>query len=245
MVCAALWLGSWLRGAAAPDDVLGSLVALHPDAPAVVHIDGAPPAGLLDLLAAVGGMHAAWLLLPRPGRTLGWPSGVREAPQPAILLSRDEVGVALLRHGRPGWRLDAVAGPSVLTLAAEALSPRAAARALDALLAEGAQRLGRLGLDRPAVRAPADTWTLEMRRMPDGVDAGARGVLHRVAALQDLLALALADDGAAVTSGEARARADELRRIAHALDDIVVSLISWAAVRQASPASRLLPPPVA
>ena len=89
-----------------------------PDAPAVGSVLGAPPSPLPDLLRAirVSGADGTWLLLPRPGHTIGWPAGHDGAPVPAVLLSRGDRAVGLLRHEATGWRWDA-AGSAALAAA--------------------------------------------------------------------------------------------------------------------------------
>ena len=93
MTTTAVWLGSWVRGTAGADDLLEAMAHSAPDAPAVGSVLGAAPTPLPDLLRAirVSGADGTWLLLPRPGRTVGWPPRADGAPAPAVLLSRGDL----------------------------------------------------------------------------------------------------------------------------------------------------------
>ncbi len=246
MTAAALWIGARLSGHAAPDDLLAALVALDPDAAPAVRIDGAAPQPLAGLLGPLVGQVGAWLVLPRPGSTLGWPREVLDAPRPAVLVTGPPgapgAGSAarpalLLRHDRGGWVTRQVRAPEVLALEAAALPPRAAARRFTTVLDEAAQRLSRLGLDRPPA-APAPTrWRAALRPLPPGTTAELAALVTRIGDLRDLLDLALAEDGAAVTAAEADARARGIRSVADQLDDLLVALLAFRAVT-ASAAAR-------
>jgi hypothetical protein len=215
MLGCALWVGAWLCGRAPADDTIDALARLAPDAP------GAP---LLEGLRAVGA-DRSWLLLARPGRTLGWPRDATGVPEPALLLCRGEAPVALLRTRPAGWLLEPVAGASVGPLAARALSPRAAARALSAALAAGADQLERLDLARPAERASDRRWQEALHPHPVGVDPDALQALTRVALVLDALELALGAHGAAVTAGEAHARARALTDVRDAVEEVACGLV--------------------
>ena len=113
-VVAALWVQEWLGGRAAADDLLDVLTRIAPDTPAVLHDHGEslPAQALLHRLRTAQVTYA-WPVLPRPGRTVGWPALVPD-PSPAVLV----VGPAtstdlrplearlLLRVGSGGWLLD-------------------------------------------------------------------------------------------------------------------------------------------
>lgn len=243
MLVAALWVGQWLRGRAAPDDVLSGLATLDPDAPATVQVDAGAPAPLVVLLGALKGRAAdsAWLLLPRPGRIQGWPPGLAETLEPAVLVTAAEKPVGLLRLGRTGWRLDPASGANVAELAGAAASPRGSARAFALLLDGFAVRLGALGLDRPARRSLAGPWTSAVQHLPPGLDPAAAALLHRVALVLDAVAVALADEGAAVTAAEARARSGELRTLTGELADLVVGLVAGLNLAPAGPPTQPRP----
>jgi hypothetical protein len=222
MLAAALWVGAWLRAAAAGDDLLDALARLDPDAvPAV------------DVLAAVRGCGAdsAWLVLARPGRTVGWPAGLAGAPEPVVLLAAGDVLVAALRAGRPGWRVDPLPAQATTGLEAGALPVRAAARAFAEVLAEATGRLESLGLARAATGRAAPAWASAVADLPGGLDPQVLALLHRAALVLDALALAGADDGAAVTAGEAQARAAELHALRGRVEDVVAGLVGGLARR--------------
>jgi len=227
MTASAVWLSSWLRGAAASDDVLEALAELAPDAPAVVSLQGDAPAPLPELLVALraAGATSVWLLLPRPGRTIGWPPGAPDVPTPAVLLGRGELGVSLLRHAPSGWRLDPLPPAPLVGVQAQMLTPRAGARALADAVTSAAERLERLGLDRPATRPQPRSWERTLMRLPEALDAQFGGLLARLATLHDALDLAGDEDGAAVTAGEALARSAELQAVLGQVEDIIVGLV--------------------
>ena len=227
MTSSAIWLGSWLRGVAATDDLLEALTAAAPDAPAVVALRGAPPAPLPDLLREVRQLapRMTWLLLPRPGRTLGWPADAIGAPTPAVLLTGGPTGSGLLRHDRAGWRWDVTEVVPCSPLEAEMLTARPGARALAAAVNGAADRLERLALDRPATGSPPRAWERAVRRLPPGTDPQIEALLVRLGDLRDVLDLALAEEGAAVTAGEALARSGELRTVIGQLDDVVTGVV--------------------
>ena len=80
------------------------------------------------------------------------------------------------------------------------------------------------------------------KKPPSGLDAATRDLLGRIATVRDALDLALADDGAAVTSGEARARGDVLASLAGQLEDLLCSLVAGLPGEiQASPPSSSVP----
>ena len=221
MLGSALWIGAWLGGHAAADDTIGALARLIPDAPGA------------DVLAGVRatGANRVWLLLPRPGRTLGWPRDVEGVPEPALLLCRGDQPVGLLRAGGPGWRLDPVATCAVAPLAAAALQPREAARSLSRALADGAALLERLDLARADDRPIPHDWRTAVEHLPAGLAPAGVEVLTRAATVLDALDLALASDGAAVTAGEAGARRAALVEVGNAVADVVAGLVGGLAVR--------------
>jgi hypothetical protein len=227
MTTTALWLGAWLRGAAGSDDLLEAMALAAPDAPAVGSVNGAPASPLPDLLRAIrqSGADSTWLLLPRPGRLIGWPPGVDGAPAPAVLLGRGDHAVGLLRHGASGWRWDPAQSATINPLQAGMLTARSGARALAEAVTAAAHRLEELGLDRAATRPAPREWEAALGRLPRGLDPQVEALLVRLAALHDALDLARVEEGAAVTAGEARARAAEVRAVLGEVEDVVVGVV--------------------
>jgi hypothetical protein len=227
MTTTAVWLGSWLHGASGSDDLLEAMAGAAPDAPAVGSLRGAAPAPLPDLLRAIrlSGADGSWLLLPSPGRTIGWPPGVQGTPVPAVLLSGGDRGVGLLRHSAAGWRWDPSGPASLTALQAGMLTARSGARALASAVTAAAERLERLGLDRAATRSAPRAWEGALGRLPRGLDTQVEALLVRLATLHDALDLALAEQGAAVTAGEARARAAELQAVIGQVQDVIAGVV--------------------
>lgn len=227
MTAAAVWLGSWVRGDAASDDLLEAMARAFPDAPAVASLMGARPAPVPELLRAirVTGADGTWLLLPRPGATVGWPPDAAGAPVPAVLLSRGDLGLGLLRHEASGWLWDPAGSAVLAPVQAQMLTARSGARALAGAVTTAAERLERLGLDRAATASSPRAWELALGRLPFGLDPQVEALLIRLGALHDALDLALGDDGAAVTAGEARARAAEVRAVVGQVQDMIVGVI--------------------
>lgn len=215
LLAASLWIGAWLRGAAASDDLLEAVARLVP---------GSAAASLLPEVRAVA-PDRTWLLLPRPGHLVGWPAGLPDPPEPAVLVTDRGGSGALVRPGRGRWAVQPCAAAPVAALEAAALTPRQARRELDSCLLEAAARLERLGLDRAASTSATAGWAAALARAPHAVDPAAAEILHRCAWVLDSLRVALADDGAAVTSGEARARAVEIRALTGRLEDVVAAVV--------------------
>lgn len=215
MLALALWVGAWLGGRAATDDTLGALGRLQPDV---------PPG---ELLAAVRrtGADRVWLLLPRPGRVLGWPRDLAAEPEPALLLCREDEPAAVIRTGPTAWRVDPVRSCEVAPLAAAALSPRAAARVFATAVSGAALQLERLDLARAVPEPLPRRWSAALGDLPAGLDPSAVAVLARAAAVLDALDAGLASDGAALSAGQARARADALREVTDAVLDVVTGLV--------------------
>jgi hypothetical protein len=227
MTATALWLGSWLRGAAGSDDLLEAMAQAFPDAPALGSVQGGPATSLPDLLRAVrmSGADSTWLLLPRPGRTIGWPPGALGAPVPAVLLSRGDRAVGLLRHEPSGWCWEHVESAAISALQADTLTARSGARALAEAVTAAADRLEQLGLDRAPTRPAPREWESALGWRPPGLDPRVEALLARLAALHDALDLALIEEGAAVTAGESRARAAEVRGVLGEVEDVIVGVV--------------------
>ncbi len=227
MTTTAVWLGSWLRGSAGSDDLLEAMAQASPDAPAVGSILGAPHTPLPELLRAirVSGADGTWLLLPRPGQTIGWPPAADGAPVPAILLSRGDLPVGLLRHGATGWRWDRAESAALAAVQSGMLTARSGARALAEAVTAAAERLEQLGLERAATRSTPRAWEAALGRMPRGLDPQREALLVRLAALHDALDLALSEEGAAVTAAELRARAAEIRVVVGQVEDVIAGVV--------------------
>lgn len=215
MLATALWLGCWLRDRAAPDDLLAELAGVAPDA---------LPGPLLPAVRGTGA-DSVWLLLPRPGRTIGWPPGASGAPEPAVLLSAGRTPVGLVRVGPGAWRVEPADDAAVLQVEAQSLTPRTAARAVSEAISGAAARLERLGLDRPARTPAGERWRAATCCLPEALDPAVVALVQRVALVLDVLDLAIAEEGAAVTSSEARTRALELRTLAGELEDLLAGLV--------------------
>ncbi len=225
---AALWVGAWLRGTAASDDLLCALARLAPDGPAVAHLDGAPPSGLADLLAHLRARGAtdAWLLLPRPGQLVGWPPGVSGDPAAAVLVSDAERALGLLGHTRAGWTWTSVPeGAALSALRAHMRTARAGARDLASAVTSAAVDLEQLGLDRAPTRAVVPAWQSAQGRLPHALDPQVSALVLRIAVLRDALDLALAEPGAAVTAAEARARAARIHAVVGEVEDILCGIV--------------------
>ena len=227
ILATSVWLGAWLRGDVGADDLIAALHRAAPDAPPVVQLDaGSEPLGELLRQLRVDRVDRAWLLLPRPGRIQGWPRDAPGAPEPAVLLTAGGATVGLLRLATTGWRLDPVAHAPVQALEADGLGTRAAARAFAATIADAATQLELLGLDRAPAGELPHGWSRALFPSPPGLDPAAADLLARIASVRDALDLARADDGAAVTSGETRARAEVLNSLAGQLEDLLNAVVA-------------------
>jgi hypothetical protein len=215
MLAAALLIGSWLRGTTAPDDLLDALGMLAP---------GSSSAGLL-LAVRSAAPQRTWLVLPRPGMSRGWPARLAGPPAPAVLLTGPGGSGVVVRAEPRRWSVSPEVPVDVLALEAAALTARQAHRALTAALTESAARLERLGLERAPTSAPRWGWQRALVAAQAGPDPEAAEILHRSAVVLDALDLALADDGASVTSGEARARSAEIRGMLGRVEDIVAGVV--------------------
>lgn len=232
----ALWVDAWLRAQVATDDLLTAVSSLVPDCPPISYDGGATLAELLARLRNVGAA-AAWPLLPRPGRTLGWPRMAPWEPVPSVLLvTARDTGAALLAASAHGWCLAALPeteGPDPVAgwLLSESLSTRQATRRFVDLLADATAELGALGLDRTPAATFRPRWEPATAKRPPRSDPELTGLLIRVAGVLDALELALSDTGAAVTAAEAAARSRPLRQLHGELTDLVVSVAVGATRR--------------
>jgi len=236
MLATCLWVDAWLRGRVATDDLLAALARLCPDAPV-------PDAGTLSQLRAGREQHV-WLVLPRPGRTVGWPQGLACPEQPALLLDAGD-DVRMLREER-GWRVEGplAGGPAAAgALAAMAVPARRGARAFADLLDTASAELEALALAGPARDEPIRSWTDPLAHLPTGVDPQAGHLVQRIAAMLDVLELAAREEGSSVTAAESRARRGPLVRVHHDLLDLVVGVVGGLhpAVQRDAPTGPPLP----
>jgi hypothetical protein len=240
----ALWLEAWARGRAGADDLLAVLADAAPDTPAMLTApEGAAPLEALLRMLRTLGVVGAWPVLPRAGRAVGWPGDLPGAPTPIVLLvgvTQQQgpapepvepalVGLGVLQATPSGWSVMGGEVP-LAALLAEGLSPRAGARRFTELLDAAARELGRLGLERAPSRRATSRWAGALVQLPTSTDPALAALLHRVATVLDALELALADDGAAVTAAEARARSAGLLRLHGELVDLVTAVAVGASV---------------
>ncbi len=223
---AALWLQAWLAGQADSDATVTALTRALPDC--------APVQLLADLREA--GADQVWLLLPRPGATLGWPRCAPVGPEPAVLASRAGASCALIPAGAGRQRMVAVTGEPTLPLAASAMGPRAVERALGQLVIEAARRLEALDLARSPGRPGSTRWARALVPTPPGLPSAAVATLDRATTILDALELAMTDEGAANTAGEAAARSLRLRELRDGVHDLLVALVAGLGA-QAAPAT--------
>jgi hypothetical protein len=113
----ALWLGGWLRGAAALDDVLAALDSAHHHV--FIGLDTARPLGALEALGAIRLLETdVALALTAPGDPTGlagppsFNAAVMEAGE-AVLLPRAGLGIIpVLVGGAVEWRCSAANAPA-------------------------------------------------------------------------------------------------------------------------------------
>lgn len=225
----AAWGTAFLRGRAAPDDLLAALdgprphrvVGLSPD-------DG--PVGLVVALAALrsAGVTALRPVLPVPGDVLGVPG-----PAPFVRAATT-AGQAVCTMGPPWWGLvpglDEEAPDAPVVWAAMPVEPTVGSGGLPSL-AEADRELAEAMHDGTAALAALDlaagrddvdadlarSWRRVPRSgLPDVLPARAVALLDRASRVAAIVALAERHDGAAVTAAEAAARAAALRPLARA-----------------------------
>jgi hypothetical protein len=105
------------------------------------------------------------------------------------------------------------------------LTARSGARALAEAVTAAAERLEQLGLDRAATRSASREWEVALGLLPRGPDYQVEALLVRLAALHDVLDLALVEEGAAITAAEARARAAEVRAVLGQVEDVIAGVV--------------------
>jgi hypothetical protein len=224
----ALWGNAWLQGSGSLDDAAAQVVgpdALH----RVVGLPGedadAPIGIALGRLRAAG-VAALRVVLPEPGDALGLP-GPPGFNSDAV--ARGECVITVAAPGSPTWALLPTAaaseGGDVVRWDVVEVNPSAhphglptlseAERALADAVREATERLVQLDLARGREeladrlrRVERDVSRLEL---PAGLSPRAQRAVVQAARLLGILDVASATDGAAVTAGEAVARAETLR----------------------------------
>jgi hypothetical protein len=235
----AAWGTAVLRGEAAVEQLVGAVTGddeahqVHdPDLLALPLAGGGPASpGLADLIAGlrhrqVGGLR---LVLPVPGDVLGLPG------PPAFNVLALESGEAVLAVGAPGpgpglvpeitrfgsslepgalvtWHVRPIEPPRVTDVGSLAEAERALREALRA----AADGLARLDVTRwrPDAAARVDALRdggLPAGALPPSAPARCASVLATAARVRGIVALAVEDDGAALSAHEARLRTEALR----------------------------------
>ena len=205
----ALWFTAWARGGTSLDDARDAVLgddAAHD----VVGLEEGP----VPLIVALGLLRAeratgAGLALPEPGDPLGL------GGPPAFNAEALEVGQAVVLTGAELGLVPARTGAGVVWRCLPAASSRQvpdlpeADTALRAALPAAADELAALDVAR--WRPDVADELLALRRtgdlsVPPGTDPRAQRVLALAARCRRIVALALHDDGGAVTAGEADRR---------------------------------------
>lgn len=198
---AAWWVSAWLAGRAPTDDVLDH-AALDVELLARIRASGATTAGLA---------------LPVPGDLvgLGGPPGLNDAALQAGEALVTDGGLALVPSEHEGlvWWTEHPAERRQLPDVGEA------DRALRADLLSTANRLAALDVSR--WRPEVADLVLELERptavqAPPGTPGRCVSLAVRAVRCRRIVAVALADDGGAVTAGEMEARRDALAPLARA-----------------------------
>lgn len=230
----ALWLDAWLCGHAPTDDLLqalGASAAAHH----VVPRDGTSAEPLALALGTLRrGCTGAGLALPVAGDPTGL-AGPRAFNDAAL-----EAEEALHLLGTATALVPRRTGAGVVWTTYAATHPRPvpalpdASRALRLALVGAAEALADLDVARwrPEV---ADELISLRRPRPEasvpGMSAAAAETLAQATTCRRIVALALEDDGAAVSAEEVRARADALRPLDHAARHALVAACSADAQR--------------
>lgn len=235
----ATWGNAWLEGLVGLDDLLDgvrgddvahtvALPAPHGPAPQPVLPGGARQAAVVEALPVPlalaelrrRGTSRLRLALPAPGDPLGL------AGPPATTEAVLAAGEGVLAEGSGLALVPAVVGAGVQWSVLPAVSPPAvlgrgeAERALAEAMLAAARNLVDLDVARanPALaRALAEGGDGRRDELPPTVDSRGAGLIARAGRLRTVLSVALADDGGARTSSEARAR----RSVLAPLDPLV------------------------
>lgn len=228
----ALWVNACLRGAVGPDDAAAAVRGEDPQH-LVVDWPGHPePLALLHLPAAVSGLRepALRLALPAPGDPLGL------AGPPSFNALALEAGEAVLVVGLGSayglvpevdartvlWHCHPVEVPRLV-------DPGEAGRGLRQALLTATAELARLDVARWQPEIPDLMLDLERRpglALPPGTPPHAVETLERAVLCSEIVALARADHGGAVTSHEMAARASCLTDLDAAARRAMVAVCS-------------------
>lgn len=232
----ALWFTGWVEGRVSLDDARDAVVG----ADAAHHVTGLgddPEA--LPLIVALGrlrglGAHGAGLALPLPGDPLGlagpvpFNTAALEAEEAVVLVGVD---AGLVPH---------VAGAGVTWVVHEASAlrqvpdPAEADRALRQALLEAANALAELDVARWRPEVADELVSLRATSdiaLPPGVEGRAVRLASLAARCRRIVAMALEDDGAALTAAEADRRRRALTPLDHAARRGLVAACSVPAHR--------------
>ncbi|TAK69622.1 MAG: hypothetical protein EPO13_07090 [Actinomycetota bacterium] len=221
----AAWANAWLQGLVSPDDAAAAIAGAG-----VPHrVAGAPGEdGPVSWPVALGRLRAAGatgfrVCLPAPGDVSGLPgpasfNEAALAAGEAVLVAgaTAEGGLGLVPQRETGSGTTWFVLPTSRRLAPPAVSSLAEAdRALAEGLREATAALAALDVARGREQLSGQLRSLEQAldrlRMPPGTSSRALQVLHRALRLRVLVEYAAADDGAAMTAGQAAARAAALQ----------------------------------
>jgi len=225
----AWWLSAWLRGDAGPDDVLDGVLA----GDAAYDVVGPEPGDTVPLVLALGrfrtaGATSAGLALPAPGTPsgLGGPAAFNTAAL--------EAGEAVVLVGAGLGLVPVRAGAGVvwqcLPAARRPLDDLGQAdRRLRAALIEAASTLAALDVARWRPDVADELMNLRHRpayAAPAGTPARAVELAGRALQARDIVALALEDDGGAVTAHEIHRRTTALQPLDFAARSALVAACS-------------------
>ena len=226
----AWWGTAWLRGLVVTDLAVDAIIG--PDAThAVAALPGAD--GTLPLASALGALRAAGatslgLAVPAEGDPVGL-GGPADFNAAAL-----EAGEAVVVAGAGVGLVPDEVGPTTVWTA-YAAAPRQlpdvgeADRMLRAQLVESADTLARLEVARWRPEAADLLLDLERRtevEVPPGTPARCAGLAVRACRALEVVTVALADDGGALTSYEIETRRDALRPLAAAARRALVAACS-------------------
>lgn len=226
----ALWYAAWVRGDASLDDVRDAIVA-GDAAHDVIGLPGRPDP--LPLILALGALRAegadrAGVALPVPGDPLGLagPAGFNteaiDAGE-AVVLPGAGIGLVPMRAGAGvGWRCLSAEGRRQVP------DPAEADTVLRRVLPETADSLAAMDLPRWSPEAADALLDLRSDRhddAPPGTAPRASRMLALAHRCRRIVALALMDEGGAVTAAETDARRAALEPLDRAARRAVVSAV--------------------
>ncbi len=228
----ALWFTAWAQGRASLDDARDAVVAGDAAHDVAGLEDGTVPLivalGLLRVERATG----AGLALPEPGDPLGL------AGPPAFNAEALEAGEAVVLCGADLGLVPARAGAGVVWRCLPATAARQvpdlpeADTGLRTALPAAAEALADLDVARWRPEVADELMALRRTTdlpVPPGTDSRAQRVLSLAARCRRIVALALLDEGGAVTAAEADRRREALRPLDRAARRAVVAACQPAA----------------